>query len=176
MRLLALVVIVAATPACRLKKCTLGRTDEKLGDELLRRGATCQAFAPLGAQNTRRRVREVCIRALSQSGSTWTEAVVAELLKQTCAARPDCTYEWDEATFTTSVRWPGGAVHASHGRTANCDCTKHGPVRQDQPRCDNLIVLRDPRSRQASHFRYRRLVVSCVEITKSRRWRGAPEI
>jgi len=56
------------------------------------------------------------------------------------------------------VRWPGGAVHASHGRTEHCDCTKHGPVHQDQPRCDNIIVLRDPRSRQASHFRYRRLV------------------
>ena len=65
---------------------------------------------------------------------------------------------------TQSAARNGGAVHASHGRTANCDCMKHGPVRQDQPRCDNLIVLRDPRSRQASHFRYRRLVVSCVEI------------
>ena len=147
MRLL-LVAIVAAE-SCRLKKCTLGRIDEKLGDELLRRGATCQAFAPLGEQR-KRREREVCLRALSQSGSTWTEAVVAELLKQTCAARPDCTYEWDESTFTASVRWPGGAVHASHGRTANCDCTKHGPVRQDQPRCDNLIVLRDPRLTRSS--------------------------
>ena len=57
--------------------------------------------------------------------------------------------------------------YASHGRTEHCDCTKHGPVRQDQPRCDNLIVLRDPRSRQASHFRYRRLVVSCVDAAKN---------
>ena len=40
MRLLAIIFIVAAAPACRLKKCMLGRTDEKLGDELLRRGAT----------------------------------------------------------------------------------------------------------------------------------------
>ena len=85
MRLLTVAVavtIVAAEPACRLEKCDLGRGGETLSDELRRRGPRCHAFAPLGEQRPKKE-REVCIRALSQSGSTWTEAVVAELLKQT---------------------------------------------------------------------------------------------
>jgi len=169
MRLLCLVAIAAAEPACGLDKCDLGRGGKTLSDELRRRGSRCHAFAPLGKRpasasirrpgRQARNEREVCIRALSQSGSTWTEAVVAEILKQTCATRPDCTFAWDEATSTASVRWRAGVIYASYGRTPNCDCTKHRPVRQDQPACANLIVLRDSRSRQASHFRYRRLVV-----------------
>ena len=148
-----------------LKTCAL--KPATLSEELRRRGSRCHAFAPLGRRLAEESPfeRRVCLRSLTQSGSTWAEAVVIELMRRTCAAVASCSFESpergarqedpsDPVPARVRVSWPGGAIRfATEGV-----CLKHQPLAQDRPDLGNLVLIRDPRHRRSSHVLYRRQV------------------
>lgn len=86
--------------------------------------------------------------------------MIGDLLNATCAAVAGCRYRADHdgksATYgTMRAAWPGGAIVASYGKLAgDGNCVAHHPVNQSSP-AGNLVLLRDPRFRAASHARYR---------------------
>jgi len=122
------------------------------------KSARCARFTPIhGSADGIGVERSVCIHALTQSGSTYTEFTVATLLQVACALSAcDLTkYGEDPAdphTVTAHWRTRGVVIRASYG--AQCG-GKHRRINDVNPRWAHLGVLRDPRSRVVSHTRYR---------------------
>jgi len=139
--LLALVAGVAHSDDA-LVRCDLSAESGQLAAGLAKRGASCAAFAPVGPA---RGGGPVCLKALPQSGSTFSELAFSRVLEDACAAEAGCRFSKtdDEAR----AAWRAGAPTVlAYGR-------KHAPIQKDCPR--SVVVLRDPRFRAASHLRYR---------------------
>ena len=89
--------------------------------EFAGRQAACDTGQPRVEQHTLADApflkRDVCFRVLTQSGSTWTESVVGELLRTTCDRADQCVYEAQhdpkEALYgLVSATWPRGTIRS----------------------------------------------------------------
>ena len=139
--LLALVAGVAHSDDA-LVRCDLSAESGQLAAGLAKRGASCAAFAPVGPA---RGGGPVCLKALPQSGSTFSELAFSRVLEDACAAEAGCRFS--KTDDDARAAWRDGAPTVfAYGK-------KHAPIQKDCPR--SVVVLRDPRFRAASHLRYR---------------------